>query len=324
MQITWQELTGWFHSKNLDIGHVVSRGERDSKIGEKRMTTMPIRDVSLFVKVMGQGYPLALMHGGPGADLYTMMAFRPLSQYFKLVFYDHRCNGRSEGADVTTMTMENLTADADALRQALGFEKWAVLGHSFGGNVALEYALRYPQSLSHLLLVDTGGDSCWAQENAPRVLEQRGFRPEIVDLSRRFLNGQIEPNEMLPSLMKLGNAYNPYTGLRQLPHMISMGLRVKLRPEALIFAASHFLKGWTVMDRLGEIQAPTLVIAGREDFQFPPEHQEELAAGIPNSRLVLVDRAGHNPHDERPAEVIEAVKCFLNSANSSFTYKEEK
>ena len=71
------------------------------------------------------------------------------------------------------------------LRQALGFEKWAVLGHSFGGFVALEYALRYPQNLSHLLLVDTGGDSRWAQENAPKVLEQRGFSPEIVSLARR-------------------------------------------------------------------------------------------------------------------------------------------
>jgi pimeloyl-ACP methyl ester carboxylesterase len=281
------------------------------------MTKIQIRDVWLHVKVMGQGYPVALMHGGPGADLYTMMSLKPCADQFTLVFYDHRCNGRSEGAEVTSMTMENLTADADALRQALGFEKWAVLGHSFGGYVALEYALRYPRNLSHLLLVDTGGDSRWAQENAPKVLEQRGFRPEIVDLSRRFLNGQIEPKEMFPALMKLGNAYNPYTGLRQLPHMIITGLQTKLRPEALIFAASHYLKGWTVMDRLGEIQAPTLVIAGREDFQFPPEHQEELAAGIPNARLVIIDRAGHNVHDEQPAEVQRLIREFLADVNPS-------
>jgi proline iminopeptidase len=278
------------------------------------MTKMSIRGISLNVKVTGHGYPLLLMHGGPGADLYTMMAFRPLSKDFTLVFYDHRCNGRSEGAEVTTMTMENLTADADALRQSLGFEKWAVLGHSFGGHVALEYALRYPQSLSHLVLVDTAADSHWAQENASRLLEERGFRQETVDLSRRFLNGQIEPNEMFPSLMKLGNAYNPYTGLRQLPHMIIMGLQVKLRPEALIFGARH-LKGWTVMDRLCEIQAPTLVMAGREDFQFPPECQEKLAAAIPKARLVFIDRAGHNPHDEQPAEVIKAIKSFLTEVN---------
>ena len=91
------------------------------------MTTIPVRDVALHVKVIGHGYPLALMHGGPGADLYTLMSFKSCANQFTLVFYDHRCNGRSKGADITSFTMENLTADADALRQALGFDKWAVL-----------------------------------------------------------------------------------------------------------------------------------------------------------------------------------------------------
>jgi proline iminopeptidase len=122
------------------------------------MTHMQIRDVSLYVKVMGRGYPLALMHGGPGLDHTTLLPLQPLADQFTLIFYDHRCNGRSEGAEVSSMTFENLTADADALRQALGFDQWAVLGHSFGGNVALEYGLRHPQSLSRLILMNTGGD----------------------------------------------------------------------------------------------------------------------------------------------------------------------
>ena len=275
------------------------------------MTKISLRGIDLNVKVMGRGSPLVLMHGGPGADLYTMMSFKPCADQFTLVFYDHRCNGRSSGADVSTMTWENLTADADALREKLGFEKWAVLGHSFGGYVALEYALRYPHRLSHLVLLDTGGDSCWAQENAPRVLAQRNYSPEVVDTARRFLNGQIEPGEMFPALMKLGKAYNPYTGPLQIPHMMITGLQTKMRPEALIYAASHLIKGWSVMDRLNEIRVPTLVLAGKEDFQFPPEHQAELAAGIPNARLVIIDRAGHNPHQERNAAVLRAVRDFL-------------
>src|SRR5512147_1308206 len=134
------------------------------------MTTMAIRDVSLFVKVMGHGYPLVLMHGGPSLDHTTLLALQPLADQFTLIFYDHRCNGRSEGAEVSSMTFENLTADADALRQTLGFDKWAVLGHSFGGNVALEYALRYPQSLSDLILMDTGGDQWWVNRSASEIL----------------------------------------------------------------------------------------------------------------------------------------------------------
>jgi pimeloyl-ACP methyl ester carboxylesterase len=185
----------------------------------------PIRDVSLFVEVIGHGYPLLLMHGGPGADHWSLVAFRKCADQFTLVFYDHRCNGRSKGAPVSSMTFENLTADADALRQ-LGFQKWAVLGHSFGGHVALEYALRYRDRWSHLVLLD---------------------------------------------------------------------------------------KGWTVMDRLGEIKVPTLVMAGRDDLLFPPEHQLELAAGIPNARLRIIERAGHNAHDEQPAEVSRAIREFVSA-----------
>lgn len=279
------------------------------------MTTMKIRNVSLFVKVIGKGYPLVLMHGGPGADLYTLMSFRPLADRFTLVFYDHRCNGRSEGVEVSSMTWENLTADADALRQALGLEKWAVLGHSFGGNVALEYALRYPQNLSHLLLVNSGGDYHWPAEKSPEELAKRGFSPEIMNLSWRHFNGQFEPNEMFSNLMKLEKAYNPHTTLWQLPHMLFWGIRTKLRPEALIYSANHFLKNWTVMDRLSEIKVPTLVMAGAEDFVYPAEHQKELAARIPNARLVLIERAGHNPHDGQTAEVIRAIRDFMAAAN---------
>lgn len=278
------------------------------------MPLTPIRDVALFVEVIGHGYPLLLMHGGPGADHWSLVAFRSCADEFTLVFYDHRCNGRSKGAPASTMTWDNLTADADVLRQELGFDKWAVLGHSFGGHVALEYALRYPGSLSHLVLLDTGGDSRWARENAADLLSRRGYSAEKVELVRRFFNGEIEPNEMLPALMRFGDAYffdpSPIMLARELIHG---GWRTKMRPEALIFAGRHLLKGWTVMDRLGEIKVPTLVMAGRDDFLFPPEHQVELAAGIPNARLRIIERAGHNAHDEQPAEVMRAIRDFVGA-----------
>lgn len=118
--------------------------------GLRRGGRLRVRDVSLFVDIIGYGYPLLLMHGGPSLDHWSLLPFRQLAGQFTLIFYDHRCNGRSTGAPVSSMTWENLTADAEALREELGFERWAVLGHSFGGHVALEYALRYPASLSPL------------------------------------------------------------------------------------------------------------------------------------------------------------------------------
>jgi proline iminopeptidase len=279
------------------------------------MTKMSIRGISLHVKVYGHGYPIVFMHGGPGGDLYTLLSFRPLADKFTLVFYDHRCNGRSMGADVTTMTMENLTADAEALRQALGFEKWAVLGHSFGGNVALEYALRYPQSLSHLLLVNSGADYSWPREKSSELLQKRGYSPEIVALARRFLNGESDPKKMFSDLMKLGKAYDPYMTTKQYLHMMITALPSKLRPEAMIFGETQVLKNWNVMDRLGEIKTPALVLAGSADFVYPPEHQQELVARLPNARLVLIERAGHNPQDEQPTKTIAAVRDFLLPPN---------
>jgi pimeloyl-ACP methyl ester carboxylesterase len=281
------------------------------------MSMLQIRDVSLFVKIMGQGYPLLLMHGGPGLDHSTLLPLQPLMDHFTLIFYDHRCNGRSEGADVSSMTFGNLTADADALRQKLGFDQWAVLGHSFGGNVALEYALRYPQNLSHLVLMNTGGDQWWVNQNAPELLAKRGYSASEVKAARRVYNCQVTPDEYLPTVLKFIKAYFYRSSLiyqssfLSLAYQVGLGPPIKMRPEALIFGYSQLLRGWTVMDRLGEIQTPSLVVAGRHDFLFPPEHQAILADRLPNAELVLLECAGHNPHDERPTEVIETVSRFF-------------
>ena len=275
------------------------------------MAKIPIRDVSLFVKVTGDGNPLLVMHGGPGVDHTTMHSLKPCADRHTLVFYDHRCNGRSEGAEINSMTWENLTADADELRQKLGFDRWAVLGHSFGGMVALEYALRYPQHLSHLILIDTCADIRWAQEQAPEALAKRGYPNETVELARRFFNGKIEPKEMSQAMRKFGQAYYYQLNLLTLAREILSGFRMKTRPEAPIFGFGQLLKGWTVMDRLGEITAPTLILAGRHDFQFPPEHQESLAAGIAHARLQIIEEAGHNVLSEKPKEINQEILSFL-------------
>ena len=275
-------------------------------------TTIRIGDVDLFVDVIGHGEPVVLMHGGPGADHWSMRPFERLADRFTLVFYDHRCNGRSDGAPLGSMTWDNLTADADALRERLGFETWSVLGHSFGGQVALEYALRYPRTISRLVLMDTGGDSWWPQVNSPELLARFGFSARKVRLARRFFSGETASWEFIPTLMRLGGAYDPHTSFRALVRQMAAERRTKPRAEAHHFAVTELTKGWSVMDRLGEIQAPTLVIAGREDFLFPPEHQAQLADRIPNARLWIVERAGHNPHDERTDEVLGAVSRFLH------------
>jgi proline iminopeptidase len=272
---------------------------------------MQIRDAMLHVEVVGHGPPLVLMHGGPGLDHVSLTPFRELADRHTVVFYDHRCNGRSSGVPVTSMTFENLTADADALREGLGYERWAVLGHSFGGHVALEYVLRYPERVSQLVLVDTAGDTRWSQERAADVLAGRGFSPATVAVARRFYSGRIAPRDFARASLRLLPAYDHrFSLLRLAREVLDGGWRAQIRPEALIFGG-RMMRGWSVMDRLGEIHVPTLVIAGHDDFLFPPESQALLAAGIPDAQLQIIERAGHNPQAERPTETLAAVAGFL-------------
>ena len=274
------------------------------------MPNIAIRDVSLFVRTMGDGYPIVLMHGGPGLDHTTLLGLAPLAREYQLVFYDHRCNGRSSG-EPETMTWNNLTADADALRATLGFDKWIVLGQSFGGQVALMYALRYPDRVAQLILMDTAADNWWAAEHAPNLLAKRGYRASTVAAARRFYAGDIEPEKVGITAMRFLGAYFHHIRIRDLPAMIAGGLRMKRRPEAHVVGFSKLLKHWNVMGRLAEIDMPTLVVAGRDDFLFPPESQAILADRLPNATLEIIERAGHNPQDENPAATIEAIEEFL-------------
>ncbi len=272
---------------------------------------IPIRDVSLFVKVVGQGYPLLLLHGGPGMDHTSLLPLQPCAERFRLIYFDQRCNGRSDGIPVSSMTWDNLTADAEALRQELGIDRWAVLGHSFGGMVALEYALRYPDSLSRLLLMDTCGDARWVRDNAPELLAERGYSPAAVRAARRFFNGQLAPDEVFRAAMKFARAYYHHSSRLALIRDIPAGFKTRMQPEAQIFGFGQLLAGWTVMDRLGQIETPALVLAGRDDFQFPPEHQAILADRLPRAELAIVERAGHNAPMERPREVMAIIERFL-------------
>jgi proline iminopeptidase len=132
-----------------------------------------------------------------------------------------------------------------------------------------------------------------------------------VAVARRFYSGRIAPREFVRASIRLLRAYDHrFSLVRFTREILEGGWRMKARPEALIFGGK-MMRGWGVMDRLREISVPTLVIAGRDDFLFPPESQALLAAGIPNARLRIIERAGHNPQSERPTETLVAVADFL-------------
>src|SRR5712671_306667 len=109
--------------------------------------------VLIFYQTIGQGAPLMIVHGGPGASHdYLMPYLLPLVRGNKLIFIDERGSGRSEKLEDTAQyTVENMVEDVESVRQALHLGKISLMGHSFGGVLAQAYAFKYQQNLTHLI-----------------------------------------------------------------------------------------------------------------------------------------------------------------------------
>ena len=109
------------------------------------MAVARVNGSELFYTEAGHGVPCLVMHGGLGVDHTQFREWLdPLGDVLRLIYYDHRGNGRSGRPPIETLTFDQLVADADALRAHLGYDQIAVMGHSYGGCLALLYALRYP------------------------------------------------------------------------------------------------------------------------------------------------------------------------------------
>ena len=121
-----------------------------------------INGQDLFYKTTGEGQPVIVLHGGPGLShkyLYPQLDSL-LSDNYQLIFYDQRASGWSGGIDDTaSLTMETFVEDLEMVRKELGFEQMNLMGHSFGGLLAMYYGIKYPEYLRSLVLVDSDAAS---------------------------------------------------------------------------------------------------------------------------------------------------------------------
>jgi proline iminopeptidase len=279
-----------------------------------------IRDTEIYFDIEGAGLvpdgtrmrekPVAfLVHGGPGADHTGFKpAFSPLSQRMQLVYFDHRGQGRSARGQKETYTLDNNVEDMEALRQYLGLEKIVVIGASYGGMVALTYASRYPQNVSHLIAIVTVPDSRFLAR-AKQNLEERGTEEQKA-IAERLWAGNFETEEQLRDYFRITRTlYSITTDPNSpLPPSFSRGI---LSPDAINVAFGGFLQTYDIRDQLPKITAPTLVIGARHDWICPPEFSEEIAAVIPNSDLRIFENSGHAIRvDERDA-LLDAIAGFI-------------
>jgi pimeloyl-ACP methyl ester carboxylesterase len=267
----------------------------------RAMPTAKINGLDLYFERHGeQGDPLVLVHGFTGdvSDWrYQVPEFAP---DHRLLIFDLRGHGRSEAPrDRAAYTVDQMADDTEALVAEVGFERYHLLGHSMGGAVVQEIALRRPRRLLSLTLEDTsyrfglGRNEAVRQWAAMRhrLAEEQGMRA-VADMPPA---GPPPPHQ---------------TEERRAEERERLS---RMSVDAFIGAWEHALENWPgVRDRLSEIAVPTLVICGELDgTQFVPETGERRLAGlaaaahvlaeeIPGARLAMIPEAGHAPQYERP------------------------
>lgn len=260
--------------------------------------------------------PLICLHGGPGA---AWDYFEPLDVVSdtgrRVVFYDQLGCGNSDVPQDPSLYSVNLYIEqVEAVRSALGLDSAHILGHSWGGMLAMEYALTQPRGLMSLILADTGASMpLWMAEgrrlvaelplDAQQVIQKHEIEgttdsPEYQDacraFSRRYLGGRIDPR---PDYLKR-MAGKPGDDV----------YRVMWGPSEWYLTGT--LKDWDITSRLGEINLPTLVIGGRYD-EATPAITEAVHRGIPGSERVIFENSGHFPHIEETERYLQIIEQFL-------------
>ncbi|MBI3648516.1 MAG: alpha/beta fold hydrolase [Actinobacteria bacterium] len=283
----------------------------------------PVRidDTSLWVvpRGPGDGYPLMVLHGGPGLDHHEFADYLdPLADDgIRLLLVDLRANGRSEKPPAHTWTLERMAQDVIMLARALDLERYAVLGHSFGALVALQNAVDYPGMAAQAIVSGGVPSMRWlaqAVESNLAAFEPEDLRRQVIASWERELS--VETPEGFRELWRdqlpfhFADPFDP-----RIQEYLSLTKDTVYAPEILrAFAASSY-GGIEVEDRLAEIRSPVLVLAGRHDRTCPPEAAVAMAEAMPLGELVVFERSGHMTFVEETEAYLGAVRSFLQRSS---------
>ena len=284
--------------------------------------------VILYVKTVGRGPPLVVVHGGPGASHdYLLPSLYRLATSYRLVFIDERGSGRSPRLeDPKQYTVEKMADDVEAVRTALQLGKIALLGHSYGGVVVQAYAFKYQANLSHLILASTFSSTRELNEALGRMKQampaDRRARLEALEKAGLFGKGEVwEHGRYTDEYAKLawGVGYFPALyGARPEPNYDPVEGNTKNSWELYRemwgshgeFVVDGNLKEVEWVDRLAEIKVPTLILVGDHD-QSDPAMSREMNAKIAGSKLVVLPDSGHMTFVDQPELFIRAIRDFV-------------
>jgi proline iminopeptidase len=253
-----------------------------------------------------------LVHGGPGTD-HTGLKVRygKLTEKMQLVYFDHRGQGRSARGDPQSYTLDENVEDMEALRRYLGLGPVVSIGTSFGGMVAMAHAARYPEAVSHLVLVVTAAH-CGLIARGREILAERGTAPQVA-LFEDVLAGRIDtPDKMRRYFESMGSMFSYRKASEGAPQALNLANAI-LSPEAQnrAYGPGGYLRAFDLRSELNSITAPTLIIAGRHDWICAPEFSEELHRLIRGSDLRIFENSSHLVTADEPEAFLGAVNEFL-------------
>jgi proline iminopeptidase len=260
------------------------------------------------------GLPLFLLHGGPGLDHTEFGDFLdPLGDELRLLLVDQRAQGRSDrDAAPETWTIEQMARDVSTLAGALGLERYAVLGHSYGAFVALRHAIDGDPGLV-ATIVSSGLPSAryLAQVEANlAAFEPVELREQVQQSWARESEARTHEDVVSLFVDQLPFHFADPRDPRIELAVESMG-DARFSADVLRAGAETEYGGLDVEDRLGEVRTPLLVLAGRHDRTCALEGSEAIADGVPGAELVVLEQSAHMGFIEEPERYLAVVREFL-------------
>jgi proline iminopeptidase len=273
-----------------------------------------VNGIELFVKTVGAGGPVLVLHGGPGLDhSYLLPGLEGLAAEHTLIFYDQRGTGRSAlEVDSAFISMEAFLGDIEAIRNLFGLERMDVLGHSWGTYLAMAYAARYPPRVSRLVLMNPIEPGSTYDAEVAGNLAARRTAADSVEMARLAGTppGLGDP-DVLARYFAVGSRATFHDPSRsdELPiRFFASTLANVPRIGPLLFRASGGRAD--MWEELPGIRAPTLIVRGASD-PTPPAMLERLAKAIPNAQSVVLEQSGHFPGVEVPEALTQVLTDFL-------------
>jgi len=261
--------------------------------------------------------PLLVLHGGPGATHQYLEPLAELARFGRrVIFYDQVGCGQSDHpSNPDFYDVATFVAEVDAVREQLGLDAVHILGQSWGGMLAMEYALTHPAGLASIVVADSPASmTLWVSE-ANRL---RAELPPDVErtLSAHETAGTTSDDAYAAATMEFYRRHVcrletwPDCVMRTMQALTDDGLVYNVMNGPSEFHVVGKLKTWDITARLPEIDVPTLLLSGRYD-EATPAIVGAIHDRIPKSEWILFDESAHMPHVEEPTAFNAAVRGFL-------------